>query len=79
MPRDFRSGDKGKKVLTHDGDVIGTVQKTSGSKAHIKPDADLSRSVRRTLGWDEGEETYQLKKSMVGQFADDGIHLKEDL
>jgi hypothetical protein len=78
MPRDFKSSDKGKHVMTADGDVIGTVEKTSGGTAHIKPDADLSRSVRRKLGWEDDAETYRLKKSMVDSFDDDGIHLTAD-
>lgn len=80
MVRDFKSEDEGMKVMTADGDVIGTVERVSGSMAHVKPDEDLSRSIRRRLGWsEEGEETYELRKSNVDSIDDDGVHLKEDL
>ena len=79
MVRNFKSEDKGKQVMTADGDLIGTVERTSGSAAHIRPDEDLSKSVRRRLGWtEEGKDTYRLQKSKVDRITDDGIHLKDD-
>jgi hypothetical protein len=77
MPRDFRSADTGKKVMTADGDTVGTIEKVSGNRAHVKPDEGLSRSLRRKLGWSGEEETYELRKTNVASIDDDGIHLKE--
>ena len=80
MVRNFESDDEGKRVVTADGDMIGTVERASGSSAHIKPENNLSRSVRRRLGWsEEGEDTYQLRKSKVNSITDDEIQLKENL
>jgi hypothetical protein len=80
MPRDFESDDKGKRVVTADGDVVGTVDRTSGGSAHIKPDADMPRSIRRKLGWqDEEKDTYRLQKSNVDRINDDEIRLKKNL
>lgn len=80
MVRDFKSEDKDKKVVTADGDMVGTVERASGSSAHIEPDEDLSRSIRRRLGWtEEGEETYRLEKSKVDRITSDEIRLKESL
>jgi hypothetical protein len=80
MVRNFNSEDEGKRVVTADGDMIGTVKQTSGSSAHVEPDENLSSSTRRRLGWtEEGEETYRLKKSNVDRITDDEIHLKKDL
>lgn len=80
MVRNFKSEDKGKRVVTADGDMVGTVDRASGSSAHIKPDEDLSRSIRRRLGWtEEGEETYQLQKSKIDSITDDEIRLKKNL
>lgn len=76
MPRNFRSSDEGKHVVTADGDMVGTIEEASGSNAHVTPDQDLSRSIRRRLGWtEEGEESYQLNKSEVESFGDQ-IQLK---
>lgn len=80
MVRDFKSEDKGKKVVTADGDIVGTVERASGSSAHVEPDEDLSRSIRRRLGWtEEGEETYRLQKSKVDSIEGDEIRLMENL
>jgi hypothetical protein len=80
MARDFKSSDKGKQVLTADGDMVGTVDRIKGGKAHVKPDDSLSKSTRRKLGWtDEGEDMYALKKSKVDKIDDAGIHLKRNL
>ncbi len=79
MARNFRSTDEGKRVVTADGDMVGTVHEVAGASAHITIDEDLSRSVRRRLGWtEEGEETFQLENSKVERI-DDEIRLKTDL
>jgi len=80
MVRDFDSSDEGKRVMTADGDVVGTVEMIRGGNAHVKPDTGLSQSMRRRLGWPEqGEDTYRLQKSNVHEITDDGIHLEADL
>jgi flavin-dependent dehydrogenase len=80
MPRDFESEDEGKRVVTADGDAVGTVESTSGSAAMITADEGLSRSVRRRLGWTEEDETeYRLETSKVDRITDDEIRLKHDL
>lgn len=79
MARNFRSSDEGMDVYTADGDMVGTVERASGSTAHIKPTSGLSQSIRRRLGWtEEGEDTYRLKRDHVEEINDDGIHLKSD-
>lgn len=80
MARDFESDDEGKRVVTSDGDEVGTIERASGSTAHVKPVDDLSRSIRRRLGWsEEGEETYRLETSKVDRITDDEVRLMADL
>lgn len=80
MTRDFKSDDEGKEVVTADGEMVGTIDRASGSSAHVKPDEELSRSIRRRLGWtEEGSETYRLDKSEVDSITDDEVQLKDDL
>lgn len=80
MARDFNADDEGKRVVTSDGDMIGTVDRVSGSTAHVTPDQDLTQSIRRRLGWtEEGEDTYELQQSNVDRIDDDEIRLKSDL
>jgi len=78
--RDFNSDDEGKRVVTADGDMIGTIEEASGASAHVAPDEDLSRGTRRRLGWtEEGEETYQLQKSKVNRITDTEVRLRRTL
>jgi hypothetical protein len=80
MVRNFKSEDEGKSVMTADGDIVGRVEKVSGSTAHVKAEGGLSQSIRRRLGWTEEEEdTYELRKSNVDEITDDGIRLKKNL
>ena len=80
MVRNFQSGDEGKRVVTADGDTVGTVERASGLSVYIKPENDLSQSVRRRLGWsEEGEDTYRLQKSKVDGITDDEIQLRDNL
>lgn len=80
MSRDFTSDDEGKSVMSADGDMIGTIEETAGSYAHVKPEGDLSQSIRRRLGWtEEGEEMYRLEKSKVDRFSGDEVRLKRNL
>jgi sporulation protein YlmC with PRC-barrel domain len=79
MVRAFTDDDRGKTVMTADGDTVGTVEDVAGDMAHVRPEADLSRSVRRRLGWTaEGEDVYELNHSAVSEITDDGIRLKRN-
>jgi hypothetical protein len=80
MVREFESSDEGMKVMTADGDMVGTVEEIQSDRAHVKPDAGLSQNTRRKLGWTkQGEDTYPLKHSSVDQISGDEIHLKRNL
>jgi sporulation protein YlmC with PRC-barrel domain len=78
MVRNFNSEDEGKPVMTNDGETIGTVEKTTGTELHVKPEGGLSQSIRRRLGWAEKDaDTYSIEKSSVKEISDDGIRLNE--
>jgi sporulation protein YlmC with PRC-barrel domain len=80
MVRDFTSADEGKRVMTADGKMVGTVDQVQGGKAHVTVDESLSQSIRRKLGWTkEGEASYELQQSKVDKISDDEIHLKRRL
>lgn len=80
MARNFRAEDEGKRVVTADGDEIGTIEQTAGSMAHVKPSMNLSQSVRRRLGWaEEGEDTYELQTAKVDNIGSEEVTLKRNL
>lgn len=78
MDREFESDDEGKRVVTADGDEVGTVETVSGSTAHVKPEGDLSQSVRQRLGWaDDDEDVYELESTNVEGVENDRMILSE--
>jgi hypothetical protein len=79
-PTEFEANHKGRKVMTASGDMVGTITEVAGTKAHIKPDADLSSSIRTKLGWgDEDMDTYELSIDHVDEVSDEGVHLERNL
>jgi sporulation protein YlmC with PRC-barrel domain len=77
MPRQFKTSDEGKTVVTADGDEVGTIEKIEGDMAHVRPKGSLSRSIRRRLGWAEDEDAYEIEHSRVQQISGDEVHLKD--
>jgi sporulation protein YlmC with PRC-barrel domain len=77
MVRDFQASDRGKTVVTTDGETLGTVQDVSEDAIHVTPDSGLADSLRQTLGWtDESEQTYRIDKSSVTEITDVEIRLQ---
>lgn len=64
-------------VMDSEGQRIGTIHEVERGVAHVKPASRLSQSMRRKLGWEGEEETYELRSSRVERFDDDGVHLKK--
>jgi sporulation protein YlmC with PRC-barrel domain len=80
MVRDFQASDRGKSVVTADGDTIGTIQDVDEDAVHVTPDSGLSDSMRQTLGWtDESDRTYRIEKSNVAEITDVEIRLQRDM
>ncbi|WP_435358530.1 hypothetical protein [Haloarchaeobius sp. DFWS5] len=76
MVRNFEDNDKGKKVVSSDGDMIGHVENVAGESAYIKPESTLSKGMRKKLGWtDEHKDTFELKHDAVQDITDDEIKL----
>lgn len=79
MVRNFEDDDEGKRVVTADGDEVGTVSRVEENQLHIMPSEDLSRGVRRRLGWAEDDDDYVLRKSKVDTIEGDEVKLKQNL
>lgn len=78
MAREFRSSDRGKRVVTGDGDTVGEIDRIDDNEAHVKPDSGLADTIRQRLGWaDESEDVYVLDNSRVQSFSDDRVRLKD--
>lgn len=78
MARAFRDSDEGMKVVTSDGDEVGTITAVHGDTAHVSPETGLGESIRQRLGWgDDTEDTYELSHSRVQSFSGNKIHLRD--
>lgn len=79
MPRDFMANDRGKSVVTTDGEMVGTIENIEGDTAHVKSDQSLDQSIRSRLGWtSEGADVYELDHSKVSSISDTEVELQHD-
>lgn len=58
------------------GDDANRIDSVRGDGARIAPESGLSESVRRRLGWNDEEDTFQLPYPTVARRTRDEIHLK---
>jgi len=72
----FDSNDEGKRVVTKDGDTIGTVREVQDDQAHVETDSGLAESIRQRLGMDDDSDTYVLREDDVDTHSDDEIQLR---
>ena len=78
MVREFKSEDEGKKVVTNDGDEVGTIETVEQDTAHVTPDSGLGTSVRQRLGWaKDDQDMFALDHSHVRSFTGDEVYLKD--
>jgi len=78
MAREFMTQDRGKDVVTADGETVGTIEDIDENTAHVKPDQSLEDSIRSTLGWTtEGKDVYELDHSMVSDISDTKVTLTQ--
>jgi hypothetical protein len=77
MPRTFRTEDEGKRVVSADGERVGTCQECRGDTARVEPETDLAGTFRQRLGWPNDErETYRLSNSLVDRVGEEEIRLR---
>jgi hypothetical protein len=70
--------DKGKRVVSFDGDKVGIVSGIDGDAAHVDPDAGLSDSIRSKMGWSSDGSPHVLPADRIETVTDDEIKLKDD-
>lgn len=58
------------------GDDVSRIDSVQGDTAHVAPESGLSESIRRRLGWNDEEDTFQLPYPTVARRTGDETHLK---
>ena len=79
MREQFDTEDEGKRVVTKDGEHVGTIEQVAEGEAHVKPDEGLESSIRQKLGMsgaEEGDEMFALTDDRV-ESIDDEVRLNE--
>lgn len=71
--------DRGKSVVLGTS-PIGTVTEVRGRTVYVDPDfARVSESLRRRLGWREGDRPYTIEAEAVAAVAGGAVRLRDDL
>lgn len=78
MPADpeLTDAEKGKTVVTEEGDELGQITSVRNNMAAVKPDPGLTDQLRARLGWgssDSDDETYRLQAADVSNVTDDTV------
>ena len=78
MARDFTDDDRGKSVFDHEGNRVGSVTDTRDGKGIIETDDDssLTDKLKSALGWNDSDDTHELRNDDVESVDDDGVRLR---
>ena len=79
MARDFTDDDRGSTVFDNDGNRVGTVNDVQDGTAHVDTtdgDSGILDDLTDVLGWDDDDDTHELRSDDVDSYDDDGVHLR---
>jgi hypothetical protein len=79
MDRSFRGDDREKRVVTSDGRTVGRVRDVHEDRATIErtdDDDSLTDEIKEMLGWDDDDETHELRRDHIDRYEDDRFHLR---
>lgn len=79
MERDFRDDDREKRVVTHEGDTVGTVRDVEADRATVDRDDDesLTDEIKDMLGWGDDDDAHELRRDHVDREDDDTLYLRQ--
>ena len=80
MARDFTGDDRGTAVLNHQGERVGTVSDVQDGNAHVDTsdtDSGVLDSIKDALGWNNDDNTHELRGDDVDSYDEDGVHLHQ--
>lgn len=69
--------EEGKRVVDHNGDVVGRVTNVHDGQAYVDPDPGITGTIKSKLGWEEEDaDDYPLAEHEVEEVNDDEIQLR---
>jgi hypothetical protein len=75
----FEDDDRGRDVVTSEGNRIGTIDRVEGGRARVDRDDDgegLTDKIKDMLGWDD-EDSNEISDEHVDRREDDRIYLRQ--
>ena len=78
MARDFTDNDRGKGVFDHDGNRIGSITNVNDGRGTVETDDDssLTDKLKSALGWDDSDDTHELRNDDVDTIDDNEVRLR---
>ena len=79
MARNFRDDDRDKPVYTAEGTRIGRISEVEENTARVRRDEDdesFTDEIAELLGWNDDDESHELRGDHVDRYEEDGIHLQ---
>ncbi|EMA46715.1 hypothetical protein [Halococcus saccharolyticus] len=78
MARDLTDDDRGKSVVDHEGNRIGSVTDTENGKGIIETndDSSLTDKLKSALSWDDSDDSHELQNDHVDSVNDDEVRLR---
>jgi hypothetical protein len=76
MAHQFTDDDRGKPVVTNDGEQIGTVADVSDGAATFEADKDLPGPLREALDVDDGMKS-TMQNEQISTVTSDEVRLKK--
>lgn len=80
MDQPFTEEHRGKPIITYKGHTIGTVQEVQEDRATVKRNDDhdsLTNEIKELLGWDNEDQSHELRREHVDRYEDDKLHIEE--
>lgn len=76
MAHQFTDDDRGKPVVTHDGERVGTVADVADGAATFEADKDLPGPLREALGVGDGVKS-TMQNEQISTVTSDEVRLKK--
>lgn len=81
MTHQFTDDDRGKDVVTSEGDRIGTVDRVDDDRATVNRNEDdddsLTDEIKDMLGWGDDDDSNEIRDEHVDRSDDDQIRLRQ--
>lgn len=79
MDRPFRDDDREKRIVTPEGHTVGRIRDVDEDRATVDrsdDDDSLVDEIKEMLGWDDDDDSHELRREHVDRYEDDKFYLR---